>query len=183
MIEIFGRDEFVATFGRTFLSQSTTTPVGKDSGEVETNALRVNQFYNRLAMDCLESLPVFVEHLGNVKQALDGHFERCSVWQLKLLRSLMERGMLKENPAEMIRAQQLRIEMMLEDEEGKGGEFRQQLQQSYSLEKEDLLTWLGTLKQADLSRLLFAREFRGEDDPLRSGVGGDVIARWKEQLK
>lgn len=186
MIDLFSRDEFVATFAKTFLMPHNKAEMDKSKGgggseqEHERNTLLVHQFYNRLAMDCLESLPIYVAHLANVQQCVSKRFEHSNamqVWQLRLLGSLlvMQNSMLKQNPAEMIRALQMRLEMLLKDlmedtADGNGSEFRQQLEQSYAMAKGDRLKWLGTLEQRQINRLLFAQQFQGRR---RSNMGDE----------
>lgn len=164
MIDLFGGDEFVATFARSFLMPSSAGERIEERGD---NCLLVHQFYNRLAMDCLESLPIYVAHLANVKQYLgrDGFRKSNAVqgWQIQLLKSLMDRSLLKESPAEMIRALQLRLEIQLKSLEEQDDEFRRQIAKIGELEKKDWLKWLGTLEQSQVNRLLFAKQLQEEE--------------------
>lgn len=163
MVGIFERDEFVATFARIFLY-----PPGDGFGDAQPSQVEednqrwlVNQFYNRLMMDCLESLPILVAHLENVKSVLQGKFHRCDGWQLRLMESLMRRRRLKENPAEIVRALIVKIEMFFTNLETRDSKFRGELEMGGGkVEKAEWLEWLTSLEVEQVHRLLFVRRFR-----------------------
>lgn len=193
MIDLFGKDDFVSTFAKTFLlttSNEEDTVNSKVAEEQQRNTLLVHQFYNRLAMDCLESLPIYVAHLTNVQQFVDKRFGQSNatqVWQLKLLGALlvMRPKVLKENPTEMIRALQMKIEMMLKDLREQDGEFGQQLDQSRRMNKKELVNWLDTLEQSHINRLLFARQFqeRNKEGINMNSTGGAFVAQLLDLMK
>lgn len=193
MIDLFGKDDFVSTFAKTFLlttSNEEDAVNSKVAEEQQRNTLLVHQFYNRLAMDCLESLPIYVAHLTNVQQFVDKRFGQSNasqVWQLKLLGALlvMRPKVLKENPTEMIRALQMKLEMVLKDLREQDGEFGQQLDQSRRMNKKELVNWLDTLEQSHINRLLFARQFqeRNKEGINMNSTAGAFVAQLLDLMK
>lgn len=194
MVSVFGGDEFVGTFARMFLAGTTAG-----------DQLVVHQFYNRLVMDSLESLPGHVAHLVNVRRYLGeggggGGFSRTSdgmrVWQLKLVGALLGRekgrkekkwkGLLKENPAEMMRALQMRLEEMLLKEQEGGKELKEQLRKREAVGRREWVKWLGTLEQSQVNRLLFVMmmmEGKGEERVGEvSGKGRAFIGQLREMM-
>ena len=169
MIEIFNRDEFVATFARTFLAEEADQLPG---GEREANALMKNQFFNRLSVDCLESLPVYVAHLQNVKAAMEERWAASDVWQLKIVEATAEQGLLKDNPAERIRAQQMGLEMKVAEVLKKDQGLREKLKESFQVSEGEFLKWLEGLKEGEVEKVLFLRQFVGSE----YGVEGGFIS-------
>lgn len=178
MLEVFGKDEFVAMFTKVCLGEDVNDEVkGGDGGEQEmANGLR-HHFYNRLLMDCLESLPIYVAHFMEVTRIINTDFKDVTgmqTWQLKIMESLLERGFLGENPEEMIRALHMRLDKKVKGVAEQDRRMKSQLQEIHRLPSdEEYLKWLeGLAGDEQVNKLLFVKQFTDRQETVGEADDG-----------